>query len=241
MGDFSADFDMWVIQLDSALVESCWHVAIRGDDRDAHNPFASWSVPLGERLAGRAIVDVAGCAMRELSELAAAVWHAAQPATARRALRELSALALRVTLASVDQRRAPSLAELASCLSALSARHRSPRRRRRARRQRRVPVAHGSSRSGRDVRRTARADARRAFPGARPAGTPEPARGRAGRRLRQLLAVPPHLHPRVRLASARLPARRPPAHGAARLQRSAPALSGSVVALPHEQRQRAPL
>ena len=113
--------------------------------------------------------------MRELSELAAAVWHAAQPAPARRALRELSALALRVTLASVDRRRALSLAELASCLLLLR-RHRSPRRRRRARRQRRVPVANGSSRSGRDVRRTARADARRAFPGARPAGTPEPAR-----------------------------------------------------------------
>ena len=31
MGDFSADFDMWVVQLDSTLVESCWHVAIRGD------------------------------------------------------------------------------------------------------------------------------------------------------------------------------------------------------------------
>ena len=116
MGDFSADFDMWVIQLDSALVESCWHVASAATIATHTIPSRRGPSPWVKRLAGRAIVDVAGCAMRELSDLAAAVWHAAQPATARRALRELSALALRVTLASVDQRRALSLAELASCL-----------------------------------------------------------------------------------------------------------------------------
>ena len=46
MGDFSADFDMWVIQLDSALVESCWRE--RPAARATREwPFESWSRAAG--------------------------------------------------------------------------------------------------------------------------------------------------------------------------------------------------
>ena len=116
MGDFSADFDMWVIQLDSALVESCWREATGDREHAASGPFESWSLPLGERLAGRAIVGVTGAECRRLGELATSVWSAAQPAEASAFLRELCTLALRVTLANVDQRRPLSIAELTSCL-----------------------------------------------------------------------------------------------------------------------------
>jgi methylphosphotriester-DNA--protein-cysteine methyltransferase len=116
MGDFSEDFDMWVVQLESALVESCWHEAAGSVDERAHGPFADWSLPLGEKLAGRTVIEVAAAESRTLDELAAAVWTAGDRPEARAALAELCTVALRVTLANLDQRRALSVAEIASCL-----------------------------------------------------------------------------------------------------------------------------
>src|SRR6476661_4959129 len=75
MSDFSADFDMWVVQLNSTMVERGWrHATGQTGPRELSLPFASWSLPLGELLSGRAIVDVAGGELRQMSELAASVW-----------------------------------------------------------------------------------------------------------------------------------------------------------------------
>ena len=116
MGEFSDDFDMWVVQFDPALVESRWRDVAGGDDRAEPGPFAHWSVPLGEKLAGRAVVDVTAAEARSLGELAASIWTAGARPEARARLAELCTLALRVTLANLDQRRALSVAEIASCL-----------------------------------------------------------------------------------------------------------------------------
>jgi AraC-like DNA-binding protein len=116
MGEFSDDLDMWVVQFDSSLVESAWRRATGGADGEAHGPFEGWSVPLGEKLAGRTIVGVTGAESRALSDLAASVWTADDRREARTALSELCALTLRVTLANIDLRRELSIGELASCL-----------------------------------------------------------------------------------------------------------------------------
>lgn len=118
MGDFSDDFDTWVVQLDSRLVARGWHQAKGGGGAEGwlDGPFESWSVPLGELLAGRPIVDLAADESRALSERAAGVWTAGAKSEASRALAELCTMALRLTLTNVDQRCEPSVAELAACL-----------------------------------------------------------------------------------------------------------------------------
>jgi AraC-like DNA-binding protein len=116
MGDFSDDFDMWVVQLDPSLVESAWHRAADRAGDGERRPFEDWSVPLGERLAGRAVVDLTTAESRQLSDLAASVWTAGNRPEAGSLLAALYALALRMTLANLDPRRALSVAELASCL-----------------------------------------------------------------------------------------------------------------------------
>src|SRR5262245_47458585 len=94
MGDFSADFDMWVVQLDSALVARGWrHARGTGDDVPTGGSFESWSVPLGELLAGRAIVDLTTDESRAVSELAVSVWAVGATSNASRLLVELCTLA----------------------------------------------------------------------------------------------------------------------------------------------------
>ena len=39
MGDFSADFDMWVVELDSALVDSCWRKLHNDGPHDDGGPY----------------------------------------------------------------------------------------------------------------------------------------------------------------------------------------------------------
>jgi AraC-like DNA-binding protein len=119
MSDFSADFDMWVVQLNSKVVEAGWRQAAGASGArppGPASPFATWSVQLGEVLSGRAIVDVAAAEQRQMSDLAAAIWTAPDQAHAVRLLGALCVLALRVTLGNVDRRRALSVAELVSCL-----------------------------------------------------------------------------------------------------------------------------
>ena len=117
MDGFSPDFDMWVIELDAAVVDSCWR-AVSGSiaDDDRHGVFESWSVSLGDRLAGRTTVELSPADARNLDALASQVWHAVVPADAGALLRALCTLALRLTLPNVERRREPSLAQLASCL-----------------------------------------------------------------------------------------------------------------------------
>jgi AraC-like DNA-binding protein len=129
MSDFSDDFDMWVIQLDPALVGSCWRA------READTPsgrgaaaidrasgwagaplFDDWPVRLGERLAGRAAVEIGAVETERLGQLASRVWGARAPAAARPHLRALCERALQVTWPNVDERREISMSQLASCL-----------------------------------------------------------------------------------------------------------------------------
>ena len=116
MGDFSDDFDMWVVQLAPSLVESGWRRTVGRTGDGAHRPFEDWSVPLGERLAGRAVVDLTAAESRQLSDVATSVWTSGDRPDAGALLAALYALALRMTLANLDRRRGLSVAELASCL-----------------------------------------------------------------------------------------------------------------------------
>jgi AraC-like DNA-binding protein len=141
MIDFSPDFDMWVVQLDPALVGSSWRAggsamtAAGGQERGRDSGsaprrdivretvrapaaplFDVWPVVLGERLAGRASVEVGVVEIERLSALAARVWSASSPAEARPHLRALCERALRVTWPNVDERREASMSQLASCL-----------------------------------------------------------------------------------------------------------------------------
>jgi AraC-like DNA-binding protein len=116
MGNFSPDFDMWVVELDAALVDDCWATLNAGGPAGDHAPFASWSVPLGEQLAGRPVVDVSAEVIRSLDELAAGVWAARLPSEVRSGLAGFGLLALRTTLENVDIRRPNSVGQLASCL-----------------------------------------------------------------------------------------------------------------------------
>ena len=116
MGDFSSDFDMWVVELDSALVDDCWaRMNAVGPARDTA-PFESWSLPLGEQLAGRPAVEVSAEVAELLDQLAAGVWAARGPQEARSGLARFGLLALRTTVGNVDARRPSSVGELASCL-----------------------------------------------------------------------------------------------------------------------------
>jgi AraC-like DNA-binding protein len=115
MGNFSPDFDMWVVELDSALVDHCW-ARIKPVGSGSRAPFESWSLPLGEQLAGRPAVDVPAEVARSLDELAAGVWAAKLSRDARSGLVGFGLLALRTTLGHVDRRRPNSVGQLASCL-----------------------------------------------------------------------------------------------------------------------------
>ncbi len=116
MGNFSADFDMWVVELDSALVDDCWATIKAVGSLGAYAPFESWSILLGEQLAGRPVVDVPTEVVRLLDEMAAEVWEARLPNEARSRLAGFGLLALRTTLGNIDTRRPNSLGQLASCL-----------------------------------------------------------------------------------------------------------------------------
>jgi AraC-like DNA-binding protein len=116
MDDFSADFDMWVVELDADLVDDCWATMNAAAPAPDHAPFESWSLPLGEQLAGRPAVDVSAEVARSLDELAAGVWAARLPDEARAGLASFGLLALKATLGNVDTRRPSSVGQLASCL-----------------------------------------------------------------------------------------------------------------------------
>lgn len=116
MGDFSPDFDMWVVELDSALVDECWETIVPTGPGQEHAPFESWSLALGERLAGRPVVDASADVAAKLNELAAGVWAATLSVRARSDLGAFGLLALQVTLASVETRRPLSVGQLVSCL-----------------------------------------------------------------------------------------------------------------------------
>jgi AraC-like DNA-binding protein len=116
MGEFSPDFDMWVVELDAALVDECWAAIVpAGSGRD-HAPFESWSLALGEQLAGKSVVDAPADVAEKLDELAAGVWAAMLPVSARWGLAAFGLLALRATLANVEAQRPISVGQLASCL-----------------------------------------------------------------------------------------------------------------------------
>jgi len=116
MGDFSSDFDMWVVELDSALVDECWAKIVPGSASREETPFESWALALGEQLAGRSLVDMPAEIAERLDGLAAAVWASARPADARSGLAAFALLALQTTLANVETRSALSVGQLASCL-----------------------------------------------------------------------------------------------------------------------------
>jgi AraC-like DNA-binding protein len=116
MGDFSSDFDMWVVELDTSLVDECWAAIVPTGPSERQAPFESWSLALGERLAGRPAVDVSTDIARKLDQLAAGIWAASSPATARSGLAAFGLLGLKATLASVDTRRPLSVGQLVSCL-----------------------------------------------------------------------------------------------------------------------------
>jgi AraC-like DNA-binding protein len=116
MGNFSPDFDMWVVELDSALVDDCWTTMNAGGPAGNCAPFESWSLPLGEQLAGRPAVGVSAAVAELLDELAAGVWAAKLPDEARSGLAGFGLLALKTTLGDVEPRRRSSVGQLASCL-----------------------------------------------------------------------------------------------------------------------------
>jgi len=60
MGDFSRDFDMWVVQLDDALVNGCWAAMNTAEPAGDLGPFEAWSLPLGEKLAGKKFGEKCG-------------------------------------------------------------------------------------------------------------------------------------------------------------------------------------
>ena len=69
-----------------------------GATATTRGPFDNWPVLLGERLAGRATIDVDAEDSRRMSDLALRVWTAPSTTEARRALLALGELALRATL-----------------------------------------------------------------------------------------------------------------------------------------------
>lgn len=119
MSDFSADFDMWVIELEAPIVAASWRaVAGHADDDTQPQPAQvfGWVAAMGEWLAGRPVVDVGKEEARRMGEFAAGVWSSHSTAGVRTALHALCDLALRATLASVKQRREATLTDLASSL-----------------------------------------------------------------------------------------------------------------------------
>jgi AraC-like DNA-binding protein len=115
MSGFSADFDMWVIELEATIVGTCWGALTGGSSAATSDAFAGVA-SLGERLAGRLAADVAPSEARHMSDLALRVWSAPSAAGVPDTLRALCELALRVTLAGISPGCASSLTELASCL-----------------------------------------------------------------------------------------------------------------------------
>jgi len=116
MGNFSADFDMWVVELDAALVDDCWAKINSGGRARDQAPFESWSLSLGEQLASRPAVDISAAVAELLDDLAAGVWAATLPSEARSGLASFGLLALETTLGNVDKRRPSSVGQLTSCL-----------------------------------------------------------------------------------------------------------------------------
>ena len=119
MSDFSADFDMWVVELEAPIVAASWEVVTGHADDDRRAPRAQvfgWVAAMGERLAGRPVVDVGKEEARRLGEFAAGVWSAPSTKGVRDTLRALCELALRATLASVKQRHGATLTDLASSM-----------------------------------------------------------------------------------------------------------------------------
>lgn len=115
MTDFSADFDMWVVELEAPLVGTCWRALSGGTGTSTAEAFAGVAA-LGERLAGRLVAGVSPREGGQMNELARRVWSAPSAVGVRGTLRELCELALRVTLAGLGPGGTSSLTELASCL-----------------------------------------------------------------------------------------------------------------------------
>jgi len=114
MSAFSADFDMWVVELEASIVGSCWR-AVAGAADEGAGAFEGVAA-LGERLAGRLVADLPEAQAAQMSDLACRIWGAPSAAAVPRLLRALCELALRVTLADVGSGGTSSLTELASCL-----------------------------------------------------------------------------------------------------------------------------
>jgi AraC-like DNA-binding protein len=116
MGGFSTDFDLWVIELDPALVSVCT-LGVRGVTSDERIGICEdWAWWLGQKLAGREVVDIRREDAERIDEHAASVWRSGRPTAVPRELGALCELLLAATLPNVDDRRAPSAAELACCL-----------------------------------------------------------------------------------------------------------------------------
>jgi len=120
MSAFSSDFDMWVIEVEAALMGSCWGSTVRRDaDPDAaptaRTAFAAVA-SLGERLAGRTMTDIGAEDARRIDGLARRIWNADAADGVKDTLQDLCCAALRATLPNVDDRVEASLTDLASCL-----------------------------------------------------------------------------------------------------------------------------
>ncbi len=116
MGGFSADFDLWVIELDPALVSACTRLFRISELDGTVGKSAGWAWWLGLKLAGREVVEIRREDADRIDEHATSIWRGGRPTAARQALGVLCDLLLKATLPNVDDRRAPSAAELACCL-----------------------------------------------------------------------------------------------------------------------------
>jgi len=115
MSGFSTDFDMWVVELEAALLGSCWR-SIVGPSMQPQSKLFDWMLLFGQRLAGRPVVDVGAPDLGDLDELARAVWCASARGDTGSGLRQLCQRSLRITLDSSSGRGTASVTQLASCL-----------------------------------------------------------------------------------------------------------------------------
>src|SRR4029077_10124970 len=79
MSDFSADFDMWVVELEAALLGACWRTTAESSEESSNagqSQLYDWMVLFGDRLSGRPVVDIASQELREIDALAREVWSA---------------------------------------------------------------------------------------------------------------------------------------------------------------------
>ena len=117
MSEFSGDFDMWVVELEAALLGACWRATVQSSD-DRQSQLYDWMVLFGDRLSGRPVVDVGSQELRDIDALAREIWSAGAHGDPSAGLRRLCQTSLRITLASL---RSPatgtaSVTQLASCL-----------------------------------------------------------------------------------------------------------------------------